>query len=1269
MQSRRSRELRAESEAPPRHREALSELHLHTAMLALTLAASILAPVTGLADAGVATGEDRPALTLLSTAPADSRAAAGSLASASAKAKATAASGARKPGKKKGKVVLAKPQHHKCHPWINPCEKSGKCPSLVLTKSAPAEGADHMDFPFHDNLVSFESLQDPGKLRAKLRGKHLRIRLVRDWCDSAGFYTYPLYAINQIRVAERYGLIADKKPFVYMPETNIYFQSCIHRENRTIDMASDDTWTEYFEPISTLDPERVPDKDVWEFSQETIKNIFHHKDSVHAYPYSVDGSRLYGEVGTQNWISCHRKRGVGLIKKYVNIREDLLLKANSFFDENIKPGERILGVHMKGPDKWINGPWAPRRYSKYIKRFFERFPRRGKVFIISNKHRYLARLMGKYGDGRVITHNEWGIHWGEKATQTEIKQVRGRNVLIDTLMLARSDKLIKSWSSIPEFANYFALKYRGALFKARGRVSKLRVVDLELARDPLADDTSTCFAGYRCEDVAPQFPSFKALNKAIKGGSCSRRCARHRAYKNGYEPAASMAGGKSVALVVARYKEDTAWLAKQPFCYVVVEKQGSGFDKGKDKSLVVVNKGNEASTYLKFINENYADLPDNMIFTHADAKSEHAFPLAPMLNTLNVDAYGYASLNGISFPFVEHDDLCDIYTFWTQEMHDAEKFTPKTFLDLSMACCAQFVVSKPRVLGRPRAVYERLYNYSTGSTDFGHSTDYDADKLKPSTGKYTHTFIPVGNRPEPPTRCDKKRNSSSFSSFDRGEVLELTWHKIFGESWHSQQLDPARLCGSAERCPQDLPVVHDERVSSYGVVENPNDEFWYPAGEFIAAHDESGVVVPSTDRYSLVMTPTSRAADLRKAESLAASHKLHGAGDKYKPPVLGVETPVAQTEEAVSAISRFAQVLACDTVDRYDVLKILLWNDNSCGADFFGLRVEPWLQFDGCGVPIRFYSSSHIGLVDEMDAVMVPMGERSEHLPGVASSGQVWASCSLDDRAKGFRGKEGSLLQNEHQTSIPTASIGVQANATIRISKFSNFYLGRSKRSVLRKPAAMPWVEKIPRVLVMEDDDCDRERSWRNRYVRQLRANMDRISFVGKCWHDTKPVSTWKPRDDGRGPMGMHLNRIANMRPYMFTLIHESSSRVMTERVYQALAAGSVPIYRGMPGIEGKLPCKNCVINADEYPSARALAKHVSRLLDDREAYEKLVSWKHRRYDPREHPEFERVRQDSVDTAVCRFASQVLESRNAFSTCGDTCMQTMDMWQRIAPTG
>merc|ERR1719440_1449468 len=73
-------------------------------------------------------------------------------------------------------------------------------------------------------------------------------------------------------------------------------------------------------------------------------------------------------------------------------------------------------------------------------------------------------------------------------------------------------------------------------------------------------------------------------------------------------------------VVVARYDEDISWLAALRAHGVVVEVLQS---KTPEAPNFVDNVGNEAMKILRFITDNYDNLPDNMMFVHAGAWDWH----------------------------------------------------------------------------------------------------------------------------------------------------------------------------------------------------------------------------------------------------------------------------------------------------------------------------------------------------------------------------------------------------------------------------------------------------------------------------------------------------------------------------------------------------------------------------------------------------------------------------------------------------------------------
>jgi alpha-1,4-fucosyltransferase len=66
----------------------------------------------------------------------------------------------------------------------------------------------------------------------------------------------------------------------------------------------------------------------------------------------------------------------------------------------------------------------------------------------------------------------------------------------------------------------------------------------------------------------------------------------------------------------------------------------------------------------------------------------------------------------------------------------------------------------------------------------------------------------------------------------------------------------------------------------------------------------------------------------------------------------------------------------------------------------------------------------------------------------------------------------------------------------------------------------------------------------------------------------------------------------------------------VTEKVYDALAAGCVPIYWGAPNFEQYLPQPNAVINATKFSNLSQLIVELERLASNETAYSQHLEWK-----------------------------------------------------------
>ena len=96
------------------------------------------------------------------------------------------------------------------------------------------------------------------------------------------------------------------------------------------------------------------------------------------------------------------------------------------------------------------------------------------------------------------------------------------------------------------------------------------------------------------------------------------------------------------------------------------------------------------------------------------------------------------------------------------------------------------------------------------------------------------------------------------------------------------------------------------------------------------------------------------------------------------------------------------------------------------------------------------------------------------------------------------------------------------------------------------------------------------------------------------------------PEDTGRQTK---LERVAC---YKFNLAFENSiSRdYVTEKFFDPLIAGSIPVYRGAPNIDEFAPGEHCYIDAAQFKGPRELAEHLLFVAGNQAEYDAYLAWK-----------------------------------------------------------
>lgn len=173
---------------------------------------------------------------------------------------------------------------------------------------------------------------------------------------------------------------------------------------------------------------------------------------------------------------------------------------------------------------------------------------------------------------------------------------------------------------------------------------------------------------------------------------------------------------KELLIVSSHFNENLTWLKNQEyFDYLIYSKNLNllnEFDPLKIKTCV--NKGNEASSYLSYIIENYDDLPNYVAFIHGHLDSYHQSSdiLTLIKNYTDCD---YQTLNRKDWFNVFYDNHPnDVAKFnWgiVIENYDFLNLNIPKPRELRCTAGAQFIVSKNLILRNPIEVYKNALSW------------------------------------------------------------------------------------------------------------------------------------------------------------------------------------------------------------------------------------------------------------------------------------------------------------------------------------------------------------------------------------------------------------------------------------------------------------------------------------------------------------------------------------------------------------------------------
>lgn len=267
--------------------------------------------------------------------------------------------------------------------------------------------------------------------------------------EGAGFGAVILLTINQIRYCERnnfYPIIAYD-----VDSKNAFFDAS----------RGDSMWEQYFDPVMPVSYEdfQKDSKDVdLELkivrltSKEAIQISEEDPESVYSFPFGKWRSQDLGDL--KQWYKEQRRKGRETVGRYVKPNKHILGIVDAFYDTHFDSCF-VLGVHIRGTDLHYAPAVSPAEYFPYIDMHIDRDPSL-KILLATDQAQYVTVFEQRYGKHIVYSDSFRSNNEIAPFQRDELSPYRkGEDVLIDILLLSRSNLLLKGNSNVGEMAMYF----------------------------------------------------------------------------------------------------------------------------------------------------------------------------------------------------------------------------------------------------------------------------------------------------------------------------------------------------------------------------------------------------------------------------------------------------------------------------------------------------------------------------------------------------------------------------------------------------------------------------------------------------------------------------------------------------------------------------------------------------------------------------------------------------------------------------------------------
>jgi len=230
--------------------------------------------------------------------------------------------------------------------------------------------------------------------------------------------------------------------------------------------------------------------------------------------------------------------------------------------------------------------------------------------------------------------------------------------------------------------------------------------------------------------------------------------------------------GDLEAVIAAKKGVDVSWLGLQPHWAAVIS------DVNEDGSRRFI--GRESAAYIYYIIQRYDSLPRNVVFMHHHRGSWEANDNAKVLAAVDPYSYDFAGLGKLWAVDLRPQDMINTRKFFADVVDDESlsKSVPFEQYAWSYPIGGTFLVSAARIQELSKETWQRIFDW-----------------------------IQKGDR--------------------HGDVLEFSWHLLFGEPAEMLPPKPTRLC------PKEPNLCSHDSFTEMGGITIPGwRQMWFESHNF-----------------------------------------------------------------------------------------------------------------------------------------------------------------------------------------------------------------------------------------------------------------------------------------------------------------------------------------------------------------------------------------------------------------------------------------------------